>query len=257
MTENYHTHTKRCRHATGTEREYIETAISRGVKILGFSDHCPQIFPGDFYSNFRMLPEETDEYFRTLSALREEYHKDIGIKIGFEVEYYPELFEKLLRHIAPYDLDYLILGQHYIDNEYDNRKGATVASYEEEELDKYVTQTLEALETGIFSYLAHPDVFRFEGDDDIFSRQYRRLCEGAKALGIPLEFNLLGLSLGRFYPSEKFFKIAAKVGNEVILGSDAHEPDRVCHPKEIKNAKEILNRLGITPIEKLKLKKIE
>jgi histidinol-phosphatase (PHP family) len=58
MTVNYHTHTVRCRHASGTEREYIETAISRGITTLGFSDHSPYIFDGVYYSSFRMRPEE-------------------------------------------------------------------------------------------------------------------------------------------------------------------------------------------------------
>lgn len=37
MIANYHTHTWRCRHADGTEREYVERAIEGGLKILGFS----------------------------------------------------------------------------------------------------------------------------------------------------------------------------------------------------------------------------
>lgn len=36
MIANYHTHTWRCRHADGTEREYVERAIEGGLKILGF-----------------------------------------------------------------------------------------------------------------------------------------------------------------------------------------------------------------------------
>ncbi len=38
---NYHTHTKRCRHAVGEDREYVEAAIEAGLKVLGFSDHTP------------------------------------------------------------------------------------------------------------------------------------------------------------------------------------------------------------------------
>ena len=34
MIANYHTHTWRCRHADGTEREYVEKAINAGLKIL-------------------------------------------------------------------------------------------------------------------------------------------------------------------------------------------------------------------------------
>ena len=45
MFANYHTHTARCNHASGTEREYVEAAIKSGLKILGFADHTPYPFP--------------------------------------------------------------------------------------------------------------------------------------------------------------------------------------------------------------------
>jgi len=52
MIANYHTHTPRCNHATGEERAYVEQAIKKGLKILGFSDHTPYIFPEtDYYSH--------------------------------------------------------------------------------------------------------------------------------------------------------------------------------------------------------------
>ena len=38
MIANYHTHTTRCNHAYGTEREYVENAVSRGLKIFGFAE---------------------------------------------------------------------------------------------------------------------------------------------------------------------------------------------------------------------------
>ena len=38
MIANYHTHTYRCHHADGTEREYVERAIENGLKIFGFSE---------------------------------------------------------------------------------------------------------------------------------------------------------------------------------------------------------------------------
>ena len=45
MIANYHTHTYRCGHAVGEDRQYVETAIERGLKVLGFSDHVPMPFP--------------------------------------------------------------------------------------------------------------------------------------------------------------------------------------------------------------------
>ncbi len=256
MKENYHTHTIRCRHASGTEREYIETAISRGIRVLGFSDHSPQIFPGEYYSGFRMRPEEADEYCRTLSALREEYHRDIDIKIGFEAEYYPEVFEKLIKFLKPYGIDYLILGQHYIDNEYDTGHGSYSRGNDEAALEKYVNQCLEGLSTGSFTYLAHPDMFIYTEDDEVYDRHFRRLCEGAKKLNIPLEINFLGLGTGRSYPSEKFFAIAKEVGNDFIFGADAHAPQDVCKPEALALANQFAAKLGITPLKTVSLRKI-
>lgn len=256
MTENYHTHTARCHHAVGTEREYIETAIERGIKVLGFSDHSPQFFPGDFYSTYRMYPEETEDYVRTLSSLREEYHRDIDIKIGFEAEYYPEIFDKLLSFLSPYGIDYLILGQHYIDNEYDTNYYCYIPNKDETALETYVNQCLEAIATGKFTYIAHPDLFAFTGDDEIFRQHYKKLCEGAKKFGIPLEINFLGIASNRTYPTEKFFKIAAEVGNDIIFGADAHNPDQVCKPETVEIAKKFAGSLGISPIDTVNLKKI-
>ena len=92
FTESLHTHTFRCGHASGTEREYIENAIAAGFDTLGFSDHAPYVFRDGYYSGFRMRPELQEDYVTTLLALREEYKGKIDIKIGYEAEYYPEFF---------------------------------------------------------------------------------------------------------------------------------------------------------------------
>ena len=37
---NFHTHTTRCLHASGSDEEYVLKAIELGYKTLGFSDHA-------------------------------------------------------------------------------------------------------------------------------------------------------------------------------------------------------------------------
>ena len=96
MTANYHTHTPRCRHASGSENEYIEKALSRGLEVLGFSDHTPYLFPGDYYSTFRMFPEQTEDYFTTIERMKKEYAGKITIYSGLEAEYYPKHFSALI-----------------------------------------------------------------------------------------------------------------------------------------------------------------
>ncbi|MBQ9116919.1 MAG: hypothetical protein IJY04_07835, partial [Clostridia bacterium] len=66
MTRNYHTHTFRCGHASGTEREYIEKAIAEGLTVLGFSDHSPYWFPDGYYSTHRMAPNEVEDYVNSV-----------------------------------------------------------------------------------------------------------------------------------------------------------------------------------------------
>ena len=71
MIANYHTHTKRCGHASGEDREYVEAAIQAGFQILGFADHCPWVFPRkDYVSNMRMAPKDVDVYFYSLESLK-------------------------------------------------------------------------------------------------------------------------------------------------------------------------------------------
>ncbi len=254
MIANYHTHTALCRHASGTEREYVEEAIKNGLKILGFADHAPQFFPTDYYSHFRMFPEQLEQYVRTVTDLRDEYKNDIEIHVGLEVEYYPEIFDKLVEFIKPYGIEYLLLGQHYIGNEYDTKENSTARFYDNAKLTEYVDQVLEAIGTGKFSYIAHPDVFRFEGEDEAhYIAEIKRLCEGAKALRMPLEINILGLDEGRHYPSDRLFKIAREVGCDFVFGCDAHAPVKTGLPENIAKAEEFAARNGITPIETVTL----
>ena len=256
MVANYHTHTTHCRHASGTMREYIERAIEQGLDTLGFSDHVPMPYPGDYRPmGIRVPIDELGQYVHSLEELREEYADRIRILIGFEAEYYPDLFEDMLALLSQYDYDYLIMGQHYINNEIDVPNSSSFAPHEDEEsLALYVDQTLRGLSTGKFSYLAHPDVFNFVGDEAVYEKHARRLCVGAKALGIPLELNLLGLMSGRHYPGERFFRIVAEAGNEVVLGCDAHRTCDVVNEQAIEKGLAFASRLGLRLIDRVTIR---
>ena len=253
MLHNYHTHTWRCRHASGTEREYIENAIARGLKTLGFADHTPWVFDGDYYSGCRMRPELIDDYVTTLTDLQAEYKNDIAIKIGFETEYYPAYFDRLLELYRPYPIDYIILGQHWCGNEQGFTANANPIDTEER-LALYTCQVLTGLHTGKFTYLAHPDMFRFTGDDGLYRRYMLPFCREIKKMGIPVECNLLGVATNRHYPSDRFFRIAAEAGCDVILGIDAHTPDAILETETEARALSFLAKFGITPIENVTLR---
>ncbi|MBQ2956447.1 MAG: histidinol-phosphatase [Clostridia bacterium] len=253
MIVNYHTHTPRCHHAVGQEREYVENAIRAGLKTLGFADHAPMVFEGDYYSNFRMTPAEIEGYVNTLLALREEYKKDINLLIGFETEYYPKYFDKYLQMISPYPIDYIIMGQHFVGNEIGARHNYQPTD-SVEQLTEYVDQVLEGLSTGCFSYLAHPDMINFTGSDEAYYAPMKKLCEGAKKLDVPLELNMLGVWEGRIYPCERFFRIAGAVGNDVILGIDAHQPQRILEEDVLNRAHTLADKCGVHLVDDVRLR---
>lgn len=247
---NLHTHTSRCRHAKGSDREYVETAIAEGFDVLGFSDHCPQIFPEkDFYSTFRMFPEQAAEYAESVRALQKEYESDIKILLGFEAEYYPLTFDALRELIAPLHLDYMIMGQHFVGNEYDEDSFYTSNCQRGDRfLTRYITQVMEGLETGMFTYIAHPDIVNYQGRDAFYYREMGALCRYCRDKKIPLEFNMLGYVNSRNYPDPRFWKIAAATGNQVVLGYDAHTPVMLRRYDVYEACLALLNGLNIKPM---------
>ena len=255
MKANYHTHTWRCNHASGNERQYVENALKAGLEILGFADHTPYIFRGDYYSGFRMKMDQLPDYVDTILALRERYANRIQMPLGLEMEYYPRHFGELMDRLRDYPLDYMILGMHFVGNEYDAPYNG-VASEDEDLLKRYVHQSCDAMNTGLFTYFAHPDLIHFKGSTRLYRQHMKDICLEAKSCGIPLEFNLLGLAGGRHYPNRIFWEMAAETGCQVILGRDAHCPEDLLDEKTEARALAILGDLGIAPLERAELRPI-
>lgn len=256
MYANYHTHTPRCHHAGGTPQEYVENAVKSGIQILGFSDHVPYPYGNGHISHTKMAVEETGEYVEELLALREEYRDRIQLLIGYEAEYYPACFEAMMKNICQYECDYLILGQHFLNNEYDGPYSGELTN-EKWRLTRYVDQVLEAIGTGKFSYIAHPDLLQYRGDEAFYQKEMRRLCEGAKELSVPLEINFLGIMEQRHYPDDRFWPIVKEVGNEVVLGCDAHQPWVIGNHELEAKARAYAESFGLKPLETIALKKVK
>ena len=263
MYANYHTHTYRCHHAHGEEREYVERAIAFGMKELGFSEHVPYPFPDGYESGYRMFREDIDNYFETLLALREEYKDKIAIRIGFEAEYYPKYFDALLEYLDPFPYEYLILGQHFLGNEHgderfgDERFDGVYSGRVDEDgtfLHQYVDQVTAGLRTGKFTYVAHPDLMNLKDGDELYEKEMTRLCTAANEVGVPLEVNMYGQRDGRQYPCERFFRIAGKCGCRAIVGCDAHAPEVIDDAAAYGACVDLAQRCGLELIDRVTLR---
>ena len=256
MIANYHTHTHRCNHAIGREEDYVQEALNAGFEILGWADHTPYIFSGGYYSHFRMRPVQLPGYVQTIQELQRKYAGQIEMPIGLETEYYPKHFGNLIEFLRDHPIDYLILGQHFIGNEYDAPYSGLVTD-DKDVVRQYCRQSMEAMNTGLFTYFAHPDILGFLGDPKVYKEQMRRLCRAAKQCDIPLEINLQGQRRGRHYPNPVFWEIAAEEGCKIVIGCDAHKIEDIASPEEMKQAEAFAQRFSIELLSTIPLHPIK
>lgn len=257
---NYHSHTPRCMHASGTEEEYVRQAIRSGYEVIGFADHTPWPYKSGFVASMRMRASELDSYVAAVRAAEEKYAGRIRVRLGLECEAFPEFYPWLREIRAEKGIEYLILGNHYDTN--DERNGAYFGRCTTpHQAARYAETTIAGMESGLFVYLAHPDLFlecypRFDADA---KRICRELCEAAKRLDMPLEYNLLGALRnpgarergGVGYTSREFWEVAAETGNRAIIGVDAHRPEALGQIEAFREARTMLRDMGIALVEDL------
>lgn len=251
---NYHTHTFRCGHANGTDEDYVAAAIEAGYKVLGFSDHTP-------YKNYplkgiRMNWEDLDNYISSINSLKEKYKNQIQILLGLESEYYPEFIDEKKELLSK--LDYLILGQHFT---HPDAKINYFNHNSDEQILEYGKTVCEAMESGLFKYVCHPDVFMNNQTEfnDTCIKTSHMICKKAAELDMPLEININGVRKGKttfpqgeryYYPFKEFWEIAASYNNKCLYGVDAHDPSLILDKQKIIDAQNELKDLNLNMIEK-------
>lgn len=258
---NYHMHTTRCKHAYGSDEDFVKEAIKNGYTSIGFSDHCVWKYKSICQSRIRMELSEFQDYKKSILALKEKYKNEIEILFGMEVEYFPEYMDWMKNLLVQENLDYVIFGNHFYQSE---ETGIYYGHCNSRFVDSYFEQCIEGMKTGIYSYLAHPELImrnKYLTWDDQIESQFRKVCLVAKELNIPLEYNVLGLQYNlqnqcECYPHHNFWKLAKEVGNKVIIGMDAHQPNDLSSTL-YDLAKKNLNALDIEPIQSIELKKWE
>jgi len=257
MKANYHTHTARCGHAFGTDEEYIKAAIAQGFDELGMSDHVPWPYKSGFvHHGVRMPVTQMDEYVQTMRRFKEKYADQISLRIGFECEYFPEYMDWLAEMKQEKQLDYLIFGCHYDTTDEGGFYFGNVSNAKQ--LVRYVDSALAGIDTGLFAYLAHPDVFlrRYQRIDENVRAAAKDLSQACKAKNLPMEYNLhdryrLGEANGNGYPHPEFFDIVFAEGAKLIIGLDAHEPQEIADPTQWNLAMDETARFGERRVDRL------
>lgn len=254
MKANYHTHTPRCHHATGTEREYIEAAIDNGIQVLGFSDHTPYLFNDEHSQHIRMRMNELDGYISTVLDLKKEYQRDIDIHVGLEVEYFPKYFDEIYEKLKQYPLEYFLLAGHWYGNSHKTDPYFGLYTENPEILKNYHEQMTEGIKRGCFTYVAHPDLINYPSNTQLYEETMRDICRVANEYALPLEINLRGVRTHKQYPNPDFWKIAGEENCKVVIGIDAHGIDELDYAEAYQKAMTYVERYQLRLLEDVALK---
>lgn len=245
MDYNFHAHTKLCSHAAGTEEEYVLQALEAGITCMGFADHMPLRYENGHESTFRVPVDSAAQYIRTILELKERYRDRMEIHVGFEMEYFPGRFERMVNFAAEVGAEYLILGQHFLEEEYPDFRHAIKPSDSIDDLKQYASLLCDAMQTGRFTYIAHPDMIHFTGAVSEFQKAARTICEASRETKTPLEINFLGIRDQRNYPNPAFWAVAGEVGCPVTFGLDAHDPAGAADRASLPKAQKLVAEYGL------------
>ncbi len=229
---DFHVHTKFC-DGKNTPDEMIESAIEKGVEVLGLVTHC--YTPFKLYGN--LSESSIDDFVKGIAVLKEKYKDKIKILCGVEEDYH-----------ANTDLtkfDYSLGSSHYFyeKGKYyaidDTKEELTLAINEGFDGDvyamceKYFEQVVSIAKKIDCLFVAHFDLItKFNKENPLFDENNERYKNAWKKavleiikLGKAFEVNTGGISRGYKltpYPSYEIAKFIKENGGKLILSSDAH-----------------------------------
>jgi histidinol-phosphatase (PHP family) len=240
MIADYHIHTRMCRHAEGEPREYVERAVSLGMREMGFADHLP--FLGgwephhDLTDDWAMRLDELDDYCTTVLGLAREYAGDVRVLLGIEADFIPETLEQTAAVLEQYPFEYVIGSVHIVGDRFGFDHPEMAGRLEEYGIDRIHRESLEltrrAAETGLFDVVGHFDHAKKFGppaDVGAVAAAASAALRAVAAAEMRLEINTGGLRkpIGETFPGGELLAEAYALGIPLVLGSDAHRPEHV------------------------------
>lgn len=234
---DYHVHTKRCGHAQGEDQRYIEAAIEKGLKEIGFSDHIPLFYQADQGKKItsRGMPKAAlDNYVECITGMKTAY-PEISVKLGLEIDVAPGWEEEFIELIAPYPWDYLTGAVHFIPK-WDYHYISYDTDHTPAEIyEAYFNQVAVAAGSGLFDILGHIDLprrFFPRLAEDQMNDFYQSLAIRLGKVNVTVELNTYGVRSSRqsgvgVFPDEQLLRMLRHHGVNVTLGSDAHSPPEV------------------------------
>ncbi|MCA1645066.1 MAG: histidinol-phosphatase HisJ family protein [Chloroflexi bacterium] len=248
---DYHVHTARCGHATGSMARYVEHAIEVGLTELGFSDHLFMYWlpPERRDAELGMAEWEHEFYIEDVERCRQQYARDITVRLAIEADFIPGHEAELERILRRHDWDYVIGSVHFVDDwGFDDAR--YLSGFDAWDIDALYARYFELVggsaETGLFDTIGHADLVKKFGHRPTRDQTaaYARLAARFAQAGVAVELNTAGLRkpVGEMYPHPDLLRACGAAGVPTTLGSDAHAPDDVA--ADLASATALLRQVG-------------
>lgn len=255
---DYHIHTKLCGHATGEMDQYVERAIEIGLPEIGFNDHLP--FLDVERAVLAMKLSELPQYVQSVERLRQKYPYII-IRLGIEVDYFPQLESQIADLLAQHPFDYVYGSVHFLDDwSFDSPLALPQWNLADVDqvYEQYIGLLHQAARSGLFDILSHLDlvkIYGFRPGRDMLP-QWESLLKTVREKGLAIEINTSGLRkpVGEIYPAEEIVELISRYGIPIVFGSDAHRPKDV--GRDLDQAIKLALKYGITSVARFEGRKL-
>lgn len=237
---DYHVHESHSGDArNATISKYVKVAEEKGIEEVCFTTHFITHGP-DVALSVQM--DEIEEYIGAILSLNDE--TNVVLKPGLEVDYIvgdQRLVEQVLEE---YQWDF-IMGSVHLVKEWDvgsrrRSPGFFAGRKLVEATHDYYVLYKEAIETGMFDMMSHPDYWRRylhnHRSEPARWDEYSDACfdaiDALKSYDIGFEVNTSGRRTehGVQYPIREFLEAAYEAGiKKVTVGSDSHAPETLGH----------------------------
>ena len=243
---NFHTHTLYC-DGHDTPEAFVEEAIFRKMRALGFSSHSPLPFD----NSYSIKENKTLEYKTEIQKLKELYKNRIEIYLGLEFDYIPGISDNFNFYKTLLDLDFTIGSVHqvaakhsgtlwFIDGpEFNYSLGLSNIFQSDIQLavKSYYEQVTEMILSQKPDIIGHIDKVKMYNRGLYFSEEEKWYIELAEKTlnavlfaGSIIEVNTRGIykkKCDALYPGISLLQKIYQLQIPITISSDAHAPEEL------------------------------
>jgi histidinol-phosphatase (PHP family) len=214
---------------------YLEAAREAGIGELGVSEHIDRFAEGlEIWDHPLWTGWGTDD----LGAYCE-FVRSTPLRLGIEMDFIAGREDRIASVLDRHEFDYVVGSVHFIR---DQAVDWDIWDIWESIPDPdrvwrlYFDHLAEAVLTGLYDILAHPDLVKVWGDQRPMPERdprfyYEPVIEAIAETGIAVEVSTAGWRkpVDELYPSDAFAEMCVDAGAAFALSSDAHVPEDVGH----------------------------